>query len=85
MQHRNPKQTCLLLFLSMFLPHIVLAGIPEGYYTNADGKKKVALKAAMYAIISPHTKINYSNLWVAYEKVDYLDKKNAQGQHQVMD
>lgn len=85
MQHCNPKQTCLLLFLSMFLPHIVLAGIPEGYYTNADGKKKAALKAAMYAIISPHTKINYSNLWVAYEKVDYLDKKNAQGQHQVMD
>ena len=61
------------------------AGIPDGYYDAADGKKKAALKAAMYAIISPHTKLGYDNLWAAYEKVDYLPATNSQGRHQVMD
>lgn len=85
MARNKQNRLYLLLFLTLTLPCMALAGIPEGYYTNADGKKKAALKAAMHAIISPHTKINYSNLWVAYEKVDYLDNTNAQGQHQVMD
>ena len=85
MTHSHLRQFYFLLFLSLAFPHIVLAGIPDGYYTQADGKKKAALKAAMHDIISPHTKINYSSLWIYYEKVDYLDKTNGQGQHQVMD
>jgi len=85
MQHPNLRRLCLLLLLSLSLPDIALAGIPEGYYKNADGKKKAALKAAMYDIISPHTKISYGNLWISYEKVDYLPKTNSQGRHQVMD
>lgn len=79
------QYTHLLLLFLLLTPFSLYAGIPEGYYTNADGKKKAALKAAMHDIISPHTKISYSNLWISYEKVDYLPNKNAQGQHQVMD
>ena len=85
MPRTNRKHICLLLLLSLSLPYLATAAIPEGYYTNADGKKKAALKAAMHDIISPHTKISYGNLWISYEKVDYLPKTNAQGQHQVMD
>ena len=75
----------LVLFCLLMLPNIVLAGIPDGYYDAANGKKKAALKAAMHDVIAPHKKIGYNNLWVSYEKVDYLDKTNAQGRHQVMD
>ena len=81
------KRHTILLILQflLLLPSIVLAGIPEGYYNAANGKKKADLKAAMHDAIAPHTKIGYSNLWASYEKVDYLPKTNTQGQHQVMD
>ena len=79
------KQHSTLLLLSLLIPYLAFAGIPEDYYTNADGKKKAELKAAMYAIISPHTKLGYDNLWKAYENVDYLPATNSQGRHQVMD
>ena len=79
------KRHTTLFFLSLLLPMLASAGIPDGYYDAADGKKKAALKAAMYAIISPHTKLGYDNLWAAYEKVDYLPATNSQGRHQVMD
>ena len=79
------KQHITLFLLSLLIPYLALAGIPEGYYANADGKKKAALKAAMYSIISPHTELGYGNLWAAYENVDYLPATNSQGKHQVMD
>lgn len=74
-----------LFLLMLLLPCLALAGIPENYYKNADGKKKAALKAAMYDIISPHKQLGYSNLWKSYEKVDYLPATNSEGRHQVMD
>ncbi len=79
------KRHTTLLLLSLLLPYITLAGIPEGYYSAANGKKKAALKAAMYSIISNHTELGYNNLWKSYEKVDYLPATNSQGRHQVMD
>ena len=79
------KRHTTLFLLSILIPYLAVAGIPEGYYDAADGKKKAALKAAMYSIISPHTKLGYDNLWAAYEKVDYLPATNSQGKHQVMD
>jgi len=79
------KHLLFLLSFALSLPHIALAGIPKDYYKNADGKKKAALKAAMHDIIEPHTILGYSNLWSAYEKVDYLPNTNSQGRHQVMD
>ena len=79
------KRHTTLFLLSILIPYLAVAGIPDGYYNNADGKKKAALKAAMYAIISPHTELGYGNLWAAYENVDYLPATNSQGKHQVMD
>ena len=46
-----------ILFLMLFVGFAVeaAAGVPEGYYKNADGKKKSALKLAMKAIVSEGT------------------------------
>ncbi len=79
------RHKVLLQLLLLLLPCAVQASIPEGYYKTAEGKKKAALKAAMHDVIAPHKAIGYSNLWRSYERVDYLDKTNSQGQHQVMD
>ena len=75
----------LLLILLLSLPSLATADILNDYYKNVNGKKKAALKSAMYDLISNHTKIKYGDLWISYEKVDYLPKTNSQGQHQVMD
>lgn len=45
-----------LFLLMLLLPCLALAGIPENYYKNADGKKKAALKAALHDIIRPKAK-----------------------------
>ncbi len=75
-----------LFLLSLLFPYIVLAGIPEGYYKNADGKKKAALKAAMHDIIQPKKVLTYgSGTWSGFYVTDrtsdgyvidrYTDKK----------
>lgn len=47
------RRNTSLFLLSLLLPYLALAGIPENYYKNADGKKKAALKAALHDIIRP--------------------------------
>lgn len=82
------RHTTLLLLFMLLGPcssPFAWAGIPKGYYDNANGKKKAALKAALHDVIAKHTKIGYDNLWASYENVDYLPKTNSQGRHQVMD
>lgn len=82
------RHTALFLFFLLLAPcslSLVWAGIPKGYYDNANGKKKADLKAALHDVIAKHTKIGYDNLWASYENVDYLPKTNSQGRHQVMD
>lgn len=53
---------------------LAAAGIPDGYYNNADGKKKAALKAAMHDIIQPVTVLNYGSgagkTWTGFYKTD---------------
>lgn len=48
--------TLTLLFCLLSLPYLATAGIPDGYYDAANGKKKAALKAAMHDIIRPDSK-----------------------------
>lgn len=56
------------------------------YYSGADREQKADLKAELYNIISDHTRIGYSGLWAAYEKVDYVEgDKNSSGQYRVFD
>ena len=51
------NRTIPSLIFSFIILHLcspaALAGIPEGYYAAANGKKKVALKAALHNIIRP--------------------------------
>ena len=69
------RHTTLLLLLSL-IPYIALAGIPEGYYNAANGKKKVALKSAMHSIIQPKTLLNYGGgagrTWSGFYVTDRL-------------
>ena len=67
MTHSNLRQFYFLLFLSFAFSHTVLAGIPDGYYTQADGKKKAALKAAMHDIIQPTIGV-MTSLGAAHQK-----------------
>ena len=68
------KRHTTLFLLSMLLPYFALAGIPEGYYDAANGKKKEALKAAMHDIIQPVTVLSYgsgaNSTWSGFYKTD---------------
>jgi endonuclease I len=46
------------------------AGIPAGYYDNAAGKSGSALKSALHAIISDHTKKTYTQAWDIIKESD---------------
>ena len=63
-----------LFLLSILLPYLAVAGIPEGYYTNADKKKKEALKAAMHDIIQPVKVLSYgsgpNSTWSGFYQTD---------------
>lgn len=68
------KQHSTLLLLSLLIPYLAFAGIPEGYYANADGKKKAELKAAMHNIIQPKKVLSYgsgeSSTWSGFYQTD---------------
>ncbi|MBR3858280.1 MAG: hypothetical protein IKM68_09940, partial [Bacteroidaceae bacterium] len=63
-----------LLLLSLLIPYLAFAGIPKGYYANADGKKKAELKAAMHNIIQPKKVLSYgsgeSSTWSGFYQTD---------------
>ena len=48
------KRHTPLLLLTLLLPYLAMAGIPDDYYAAANGKKKEALKAALHDIIRPN-------------------------------
>lgn len=54
------------------------AAIPTGYYSQIDGKKKEALKAAVKSSASNHTVLSYQSLWEHYEETDVVP--NTQNQ-----
>lgn len=73
------KHTTLLLFIQLFTLWSLQqawADIPKGYYNNADGKKKEALKAAMHSIIRPASKnlLSYgggtNSTWSGFYRTD---------------
>lgn len=47
------------IFISCFLTQAVVADIPEGYYSKANGKKSAELKAALHEIIRTASVLNY--------------------------
>ena len=68
------KRHTTLFLLSILIPYLAVAGIPDGYYNNADGKKKAALKAALHNIIQPVTVLSYgsgpNSTWSGFYKTD---------------
>ena len=68
------KRHTTLFLLSILIPYLAVASIPDGYYNNADGKKKAALKAALHNIIQPVTVLSYgsgpNSTWSGFYKTD---------------
>lgn len=57
----------LLLLLSV----VTRAGVPDGYYDNAQGKAGVGLQIALHDIIDGHTTLSYTpGVWNAYRTTD---------------
>jgi endonuclease I len=67
-QARMPmRRPHLLLCLVPLLAH---AQPPPGYYDPAQGLTGEALRSALRDIISPHTALQYSQLWGAFYRTD---------------
>lgn len=68
------KQHTALFLLSFLLPILASAGVPEGYYDAANGKKKAELKAALHDIIQPVIVLNYGSgagkTWCGFYRTD---------------
>jgi len=45
-------------------------GIPDGYYSSADGLSGSQLKTALYNIIKGHTSVSYDALWTYFQTTD---------------
>ena len=63
------KKIGLLAFVC-FISISLLAQIPSGYYSAANGKSGSALKTALYNIINTHTTLSYNYLWTAFKTTD---------------
>lgn len=81
-----------LLLLATVVSITAWADIPDGYYTNAVGKKNEALMTALEGIINAHTERSYAWLWTSFDYTDvgsdgyYIDmysncKYNNQAEH----
>jgi len=64
------KRSLPLMLCALLLSAAAMAGIPSGYYSNANGKYGAALKTALYNIINSHTAIGYKAVWTAYQTTD---------------
>ena len=60
----------MLLFLLVVTTNGLWAQIPNGYYSNANGKSGDELKVALHDIIKGHTSISYSQIWNAFWSTD---------------
>lgn len=80
------------LLLALMVSVTALAGVPDGYYTNAVGKLNEDLMTALEGIIYTHSQLSYNYMWTAYDNTDlgndgyYIDmystcKYNNQSAH----
>jgi endonuclease I/chitodextrinase len=67
------------LLLALFIGYSTFAQIPTGYYDSATGTG-YALKTQLHNIITNHTDLDYSGLWITYETSDrdiYFENNNT--------
>ncbi len=70
------KKLNLTMFALLLVALNTFAGIPEGYYSNADGSAYKTLKAALTNIIKNHETLGYSSLWNYYPYTYYMPEDN---------
>ncbi len=59
-----------LSILMIFMPWLLVAQIPAGYYNGMEGKNGATLKTALYNKIKGHTARSYANLWTDFQQTD---------------
>lgn len=65
-----------LVLILLFVNYSLSAQVPNGYYKNAEGKRGVELKTALFQTIKDPNVVSYSQLWKAFETTDSRrDKK----------
>lgn len=65
-----------LVLILLFVNYSLSAQVPNGYYKNAEGKRGVELKTALFQTIKDPKVVSYSQLWKAFETTDSRrDKK----------
>ena len=68
------KRYNLIILLLLLLPVLASAGIPQGYYDRANGKKKADLKAAMKSIVGQAKVLAYGSgagkTWTGFYTTD---------------
>ena len=68
MTHHHLRPSLLLVLV--MAGSGLLAQIPNGYYTNADGKSGDELKTALHDIVKGHNSLSYNALWNAFWSTD---------------
>ena len=67
------RRACILVSVC-FVVHCAMAGVPEGYYNKANGKKKEELKVALKSIIGNPTVLEYGSgagkTWTGFYSTD---------------
>lgn len=70
----KPGKATALLSLLLFSAAALIAQIPAGYYSQAEGKSKGELKTALHKIINSGVRLNYGSgsdaTWSGFEKSD---------------
>jgi len=67
----NINNKHLVYFFFLLLSLGLSAQIPTGYYKNAEGKNKADLKTALFAIIRPHTILEYYSSSESFKTTDW--------------
>lgn len=75
----------LTLLTVMLCANLALAGIPQGYYSKANGLKKEALKQAMHDIAGKANVLGYGsgtgNTWSGFYKTDRMENDQVRDRY----
>lgn len=78
--HRPLTLTALLLFTT----HLI-AGVPNGYYSKANGLKKEQLKQAMHEIVGQANVLNYGSgagaTWSGFYQTDRMENNQVRDRY----
>jgi endonuclease I len=74
-----------LFFFFLFVPGLLIAQIPEGYYSDAEDKTGTELKDALYNIIKDHTEYYYtSSMTDTWDIIKESDRDTANSDNVIL-